>query len=166
MDVCIKKSLVATCSPDKSVKIWSYTPSTGLKLDINKVFDDDALSVAFHPSGFHIVVGFNEKIKLMNVFQDDLIPFADIGIKKCREIVFSHGGHLFACHNTNNIQVYRFYTAECPVQYNFRAHNGVIRSISWLDDDSGFVSSSVDADVIMWQLNLKPEEKRERTEEK
>lgn len=27
MDVCIKKNLVATCSMDKSVKIWSYSTS-------------------------------------------------------------------------------------------------------------------------------------------
>jgi hypothetical protein len=29
---------------------------------------EEALSVAFHPSGFHIVVGFSEKIRMMNLF--------------------------------------------------------------------------------------------------
>ena len=35
MDVCIKKNLIATCSSDKTVKIWSYSPSMGFELQIN-----------------------------------------------------------------------------------------------------------------------------------
>ena len=35
MDVCIKKNLIATCSSDKTVKIWSYSPSLGFELMIN-----------------------------------------------------------------------------------------------------------------------------------
>ena len=35
MDVCIKKNLIATCSSDKTVKIWSYSPSLGFELQIN-----------------------------------------------------------------------------------------------------------------------------------
>ena len=40
MDVCIKKNLIATCSSDKTVKIWSYSPSLGFELQINQVFQD------------------------------------------------------------------------------------------------------------------------------
>ena len=35
MDVCIKKNLVATCSQDKTVKIWSYSQGGGFNLEIN-----------------------------------------------------------------------------------------------------------------------------------
>jgi len=35
MDVCIKKNLVATCSMDKSVKIWSYAGSQGFNLELH-----------------------------------------------------------------------------------------------------------------------------------
>lgn len=52
MDVCIKKNLVATCSMDKSVKIWSYSSAQGLQLEINQGFNDEAFCIAFHPSGF------------------------------------------------------------------------------------------------------------------
>ena len=38
MDVCIKKNLIATCSSDKTVKIWSYNPSIGFELQINQQF--------------------------------------------------------------------------------------------------------------------------------
>ena len=52
MDVCIKKNLIATCSPDKTVKIWSYSPSVGFELQINQQFTDESICVAFHPAGF------------------------------------------------------------------------------------------------------------------
>jgi len=72
MDVCIKKNLIATCSSDKTVKIWSYSPSMGFELQINEQFQDDAICVAFHPAGFQIVVGFYDRIRMMNVFADSI----------------------------------------------------------------------------------------------
>ena len=65
MDCCIKKQLLATCSIDKTVRIWNYATQT---LEICEVFQDEAYSVAFHPSGFHLIVGFTDKIRMMNVF--------------------------------------------------------------------------------------------------
>lgn len=100
MDVCVKKQLVATCSSDRTVKIWSYTLGANceFKLEINQVFEnDEAKSLAFHPSGFHLVVGFTDKLKMLNIFQNRLEAYKEISIKNCNEIVFSHGGHLFAC---------------------------------------------------------------------
>ena len=72
MDVCIKKNLIATCSSDKTVKIWSYSPSNGFELQINQQFQEGADSVAFHPAGFQIVVGFYDRVRMMNVFQDSI----------------------------------------------------------------------------------------------
>ena len=77
LDVCISKNLIATCGQDKTVKIWSYSQNLGFNLEINyeqrdensnKSEGEEALSVAFHPSGFHVVVGFSEKIRMMNLF--------------------------------------------------------------------------------------------------
>jgi len=79
LDVCVRKNLIATCGQDKTVKIWSYSPTLGFNLEINyevrdevsgKNEGEEALSVAFHPSGFHVVVGFSEKIRMMNLFQN------------------------------------------------------------------------------------------------
>ena len=90
---------------------------------------------------------------MMNVFADTIQQYKDLPIKHCREIVFSHGGHLFACMFVNFIHVYNFYTAQNPVNYTFKAHSGHIRSIAWLQDDSGFVSSALDSTIHMWSLN-------------
>ncbi len=83
MDVCIKKQLVGTCGADKTVRIWNYASRT---LEICEVFQDEANSLAFHPSGFHIVVGFTDKVRMMNVFQKTLKTFKEIPIKLCSEI--------------------------------------------------------------------------------
>jgi len=111
MDVCIRKNLIATCSSDKTVKIWSYSPSLGFELQINQTFAEEAKCVAFHPAGFQIVVGFFDRIRMMNVFADTILPYKDILIKPCSEIVFSNGGHLFAAMFQNFIHVFNFYTA-------------------------------------------------------
>lgn len=37
----------------------------------------------------------------------------------------------------------------------FKAHTGPIRSICWLPDDTGFVSSALDTTIYMWKLNPK-----------
>ena len=159
LDVCIKKNLVATCSIDKTVRIWSYTAQS-FKLDICETFTEEALSVAFHPSGYHIVVCFTDKIRMMNVFSEKkLSTFKEIPIKNCREIQFSNGGHLFACVNVFTIQVYNFYTGENLSSMVYNAHEGKVRCISWAEDDSYFISAGWDSKIYIWNIknNNKPE---------
>jgi WD40 repeat protein len=69
LDVCIRKQLVVTCSKDKSIKIWNYATKT---LEISSIITEDTYAVAFHPSGFHIVVATGDKILLMNVLSKNL----------------------------------------------------------------------------------------------
>lgn len=56
MDLCIRKPLIATCGADKTIKIWNYEEKT---LELNWSFtNEEPFALAFHPSGFHIVVAF------------------------------------------------------------------------------------------------------------
>lgn len=71
-----------------------------------KEFEDEVIGIAFHPSGHHLIAGFNDKILMLNIFENDLVIFKEIHIKGCREIKFSNGGHLFAIANSNIVQVY------------------------------------------------------------
>jgi len=48
---------------------------------------------------------------MMNILDKQLVPYKSLAIKECREIVFSNGGHLFACQSGFDILVYKFYTA-------------------------------------------------------
>jgi len=93
LDICVRKQLIATCSKDRTVKIWNYVNKT---LEITYQLQEDALSVAFHPSGFHLIVAIQDKILLLNVLSKSLHQFKSLQIKGCREVQFSNGGHLFA----------------------------------------------------------------------
>jgi len=69
MDVCIRKQLVVTCSKDKSIKIWNYATK---QLELQTVLQEVANAVAFHPSGFHVIVAVTDKLLLMNVLSKDI----------------------------------------------------------------------------------------------
>lgn len=79
-------------------------------------------------------------------------------MRMCREIKFAHGGHLFAVANQSTINVYNFYLPDSPKV--FKGHNSTIRAIAWLQDDSGFVTSSWDAYMYVWRLHSGSEENK------
>ena len=153
MDTCARKPLVATCGTDQTVRVWNYLERS---LELKKSFSEEAYSIAFHPSGLHILVGFSDKLRLMNLLMDDMRTYKEIGIKGCRECQFSDGGHLFAAVNGNTIQVFSTHTAECML--TMRGHNGKVRSLHWTADDTQIVSSGMDGAVYQWDLK---ENKRE-----
>ena len=55
-------------------------------LDLYKEFQEEAYSVALHPSGLFVLVGFSEKLRLMNLLIDDIRPFKEFMIRGCREV--------------------------------------------------------------------------------
>lgn len=82
-------------------------------------------SVALHPSGMTLLVGFSDKLRLMTILMDDLRTVKEISIRACRECKFSNGGQYFAAINGNTIQLYNTYT--CENIGNLRGHNGKVR---------------------------------------
>eukprot|EP00741_Cyanophora_paradoxa_P020094 tig00021234_g19395.t1 len=147
VDVCIRKPLVVTSGTDKSVRVWNYLEKT---MELMKMFTEEAFSVAFHPSGLHILVGFSDKLKLMNLLMDDIRPYKEFAIKACRECRFSNGGQYFAAVNGNTIQIFATYT--CENIGNLRGHNGKVRSVHWSPDDSRLISAGMDGAVYEWKL--------------
>jgi hypothetical protein len=49
--------------------------------DISYGCSEECLAVAFHPSGFHLVVAVQDKILLMNVLSKTLFVFKTIQVK-------------------------------------------------------------------------------------
>lgn len=154
LDTCIRKPLIVTASSDKSIRVWNYTDRT---CELSKTFQDEVLSVAFHPSGLHLLAGFTDKLRLMNLLMDDIRAYKEFPIKGCRECRFSNGGAYFAAVNGNTIQVYSTYTAESIG--NLRGHNGRVRSVVWSADDSHITTAGMDGAIYEWRLR---DFKRER----
>lgn len=145
LDICIRKPLIATCSMDRSVRIWNYETSS---LELYKEFQEEAYSIALHPSGLYILVGFSDKLRLMNLLIDDIRTFKEFTIRGCKECSFSNGGHLFAAVHGNVIQIYSASTFENV--NNLKGHNGKVRSVVWSSDDSKIISCGMDGAVYEW----------------
>nr|XP_016848705.1 PREDICTED: cilia- and flagella-associated protein 57 [Anolis carolinensis] len=147
LDTCIRKPLVATCSLDKSVRIWNYETNS---LDLYKEYPEEAYSLTLHPSGLYVLVGFADKLRLMNLLIDDIRTFKDFTVRGCRECTFSTGGHLFAAVNGNVIHIYSSTTFENII--NLKGHNGKVRSVVWSMDDYKLVSCGTEGAVYEWNL--------------
>ncbi|XP_030679044.1 cilia- and flagella-associated protein 57 [Nomascus leucogenys] len=145
---CIRKPLIATCSLDRSIRLWNYETNT---LELFKEYQEEAYSISLHPSGHFIVVGFADKLRLMNLLIDDIRSFKEYSVRGCRECSFSNGGHLFAAVNGNVIHVYT--TTSLENISNLKGHTGKIRSIVWNADDSKLISGGTDGAVYEWNLS-------------
>jgi WD40 repeat protein len=81
VDVCLRKPIVATSSIDRSVRLWNFVDKS---CEVVKSFLDEVLSIAIHPSGFHVLLGFSDKLRLYvaNVLRGcDLFFFKEL---RCR----------------------------------------------------------------------------------
>nr|XP_004672541.1 cilia- and flagella-associated protein 57 [Jaculus jaculus] len=145
---CIRKPLIATCSLDRSVRIWNYESNT---LELFKEYQEEAYTISLHPSGHYIVVGFADKVRLMNLLIDDIRPFKEYSVRGCKECAFSNGGHLFAAVNGNVIHI--FTTTSLENITNLKGHTGKIRSVVWNTDDSKLISAGTDGAVYEWNLS-------------
>lgn len=148
LDVCARKPIVATCGTDKTVRIWNYQSRSA---ELVCTFADTPQSIALHPSGLYVLIGFTDKLRLCNILMDDIRCFREFPIKGCMECQFSHGGQYFAAVNTGLIQVYSTYT--CDSVAVFRGHTGNVRSLYWSLDDSAIISAGVDGAVYERRLD-------------
>ena len=151
LDVCMRKELLATCSRDKTVNIWNYATKSH---EISHVWPEECLTLAFHPSGLHLIVALQDKINMCNVLSNQIESYKQIPIKSCNEIRFSNGGHKFACSigTKYEIHVYNFYTGESSAQMQFSGHTKRIMGIDWFANDMGFTTCAQDGSIYFYDL--------------
>ncbi|XP_032302082.1 cilia- and flagella-associated protein 57 isoform X2 [Coturnix japonica] len=148
LDTCIRRPIVATCSVDKSVRVWNYKTNT---LELYKEFWEEAYTVALHPTGLFCLVGFSDKLRFISLLYEGMNVFKDFPVRECKECSFSNGGHLFAAVNENVIQVYSCTTFENV--NNLKGHSGKIRAVKWSTDDSKCFSCDTHGAVYEWNLS-------------
>ncbi|XP_071455060.1 cilia- and flagella-associated protein 57 [Hetaerina americana] len=149
--VCMLKPIFVTCGAfDKTVRLWNYETAT---LELLKYFEDDLFCIDLHPTGLHVVIGFSDKLRFMNVLIDDLKEVREISIRKCNECAFSSSGHLFAATYSSNINIYSTLTFD--LLYSFKGHKKRILSLSWTSSDYQLVSCGIFGNVYEWDLPSK-----------
>lgn len=141
--------------------IWQYSSHPGqLYLQTVKSLTDMIQAVAFHPSGFYLVIGHQDRVKVYTVHPDDVAPahFEHLDVRGCSEIQFSNGGNMYALNDDDNrVQIYSFWQ-NCRIPNGMlTAHTSPVRQIHWLNDDTGLITvGKDDHQVILWKL--KPDE--------
>ncbi|KAI9190026.1 Cilia- and flagella-associated protein 57 [Blastocladiella emersonii ATCC 22665] len=147
LDVCIRKPLLATCGADQSVRVWNFLENT---MEIAKFFKSEPYSIAFHPSGLFLLVGFAEGIKLLKILLDDIRPYWEYNARGCRECRFSNGGQYFVVAHENIVTVRSTWSFDLIV--TLKGHAGKVRSVAWSNDDCRLLTVAHDGVVIEWDL--------------
>jgi hypothetical protein len=105
MDTCIRKPLFVTSGVDRTIRIWNYLPVGSGELPANGAlthrvaetpgelpdltpslelvqrFSETPATVAMHPTGLHLLVGFESSLQLLNVLMDSLKMFKEFPIR-------------------------------------------------------------------------------------
>lgn len=147
IDTALWRPVIATCGKDYSIRVWNIQDR---KIEIMKVFQEEPFSLAMHPSGLYLAVGFTDKIKLMSILLDDMTTTREFHIRSCSCMRFAAGGHLIACANGANVQIFSTYTGSMVTSLR---HTAKVRAISWLTMDSKILTVSQEGSVYIWSVD-------------
>lgn len=150
LDTCVKRPFVATCSSDRTVRVWNYIERS---CELARHFVDEPLAVALHPSGYSLVVGFTDKLRYFNLLADDIRLVQELHLKMCKEVRFAHGGHQFAAVAGPSVVLFNTYTFEAVA--TLKGHAGPIRSLAFSADDMMLVTGGIDGAIYEWSLDTR-----------
>ncbi|KAL0484427.1 flagella-associated protein [Acrasis kona] len=149
MDICIQKSIIATCGSDRTIRIWNYMKRS---VELYKEFVDDQIySISLHPTGNRMLVGFRYKLILFDILVDSLHESCSWQIKSCKLVKFSNCGDRFAAVSVTSILILSTYNFQVLV--TLRGHSGMVRSLYWSEDDRKMVSAGYEGTVYEWKLD-------------
>lgn len=147
-DICVLKPIVIVAGQiNHNIQIWNYIKGDLL---LHQKFLETPSSVSIHPLGHHAIIGFSDKLRLMNVLYDDQFRCIwHYPIKMCRECKFSKGGHLFAAVQGTSILLFDFHNKRKI--FELKGHNNRIYKLVWdTYDDSFIVSCDEDGTIYCW----------------
>ena len=158
LDIAAHRPLIATCSQtDSTVRIWNYlTHKCELAKKMYVVGETvgemnarQLLSLAFHPNGYLLALGFTDKVRVFHVLYDELRLFKDVLVKSVTCMRFSNGGHLLALVSQKTVHVYSAVTFE-PLQV-LKHHSSQVLDIAWNLSDSRFASVGQDGKLSEYE---------------
>ena len=166
IDVCIQRPIIATCSTyDSTIRLWNYNSfKSELVITFNK-FEDargeitSVLSLALHPSGYYMAVGFSDRLEIFHICSEELRTFRKILVKNATCMKFSRGGHMLAVayprpnQSHYYINLYNSYTLELLTPYPLKGPVSAVTDLLWTKKDESIVSCGLDGSVFEWKIN-------------
>lgn len=147
MDVPVRKSFVAALGSDRTVRIYNFLNHS---CEIFKDFADEPLCMSVHPSGFYMLLGFPDRLRMMRILSDDIRTDREFPLRNCKKCAFSNGGHVFAAAQGSVVYLFNTWTYE-PITI-LKGHNGKVTSILWNKSDTHVVTSGSDGAVYSWNV--------------
>jgi len=166
IDICVQRPLIATCSTyDSTIRIWNYaTFKSQLLIAFNKLEDSrnevsPVLSLALHPSGYYLAVGFGDRLEIYHICSEELRSFKKIIVKNATCLKFSNGGHMLAVayprpnQSHYYVNLYNAYTLELLTPYPLKGPVSTITDLLWTKRDESVVSCGLDGSIFEWKIN-------------
>ena len=159
MDICIQRPIIATLSKtDSTIRVWNYdTGECELNksyLSLQKEFASSnqtyLQSIALHPSGFYMAIGFIDKVKIYHLMQSEIRMYKSLDIKNCHTMKFSNGGQLLACVDLKDISIFNSYTLDKPKKQP--GPSGQVSNIDFNDNDTLLTVVSRDGFIQKYDL--------------
>lgn len=148
LSICPRKPLLASCGCDHSIRIWDYDSKS---IELYKLFDEEVQTIALHPSGLFIAIGFSSRFKLANILINDIKPYAEFPIKNCAIARYSVGGHFIAASTPSNA-IYILTTYTAVIYIELIGHTGKPISLEWADRDNILFSACLGGSIMMWDV--------------
>ncbi|GBG27688.1 Cilia- and flagella-associated protein 57 [Hondaea fermentalgiana] len=147
MDVCLgPRPLLATAGPDKMLRIVNFeTLECEIEHHLTPGFGDP-VSVALHPNGSLLAIGFKEHVRMYDLILGKLREKGCIYLKTCTFVCFSHGGQYLICSTNLSINVYGTYSAS--LLHTFSEHLGNVQDAIFNSSDTVLASVAIDGTVM------------------
>lgn len=153
MDTCIDRPLIVSCGRnDDIVSVWNYHSRHRIaKLEC---LESKPHSVAIHPSGYKMAIGFQDKLTMFHVLVDSIKPYRSI---QCHAPVhlLEFNPRFLAAVVGNTINLYEVYQKKnfmsFVLVYSFTGHIGPLNCIHWTDDT--LFSAGTDRNLYGWNLS-------------
>jgi len=122
ISICLKKPLLVTAGVDNTLRLYNHSSGNQLKLQYVERVTDPIESLDLHPSGIYLITASKSKLRYYTVCLKRFVCYHTTNVNECNVVRFSHGGHMFAAQEMNDICVYKFFTGERPASYRFMFH--------------------------------------------